>query len=342
MLTLCKYCCVTCGSFSVRRVVRARCTWDRAQADATKPGTDPSAPASPRLDGALHVTSLVHRSSLWSQHMYVNKYTRSVTPASSMPTSRHRRARARTRAHMAITTISLLETPRQHRPCQHFGTDFPTLAQEPYSHVHTRLCSRRHASHAHANVSARTCPRSYKSHFVITHATLLARARTRAMICLLLLFLICVGIGCGVVRVCVVFVFLSPQSGQDALFHRFPHLATSQLRWQDRVDPRRSHLLQQPEFSSRRLVCGFRVRRNPGYVDGDVKLPNWVPEDRRKISRVLLGAVSFHQATFDGLAVHQQCHVLAPQLFRMHVNCRHSSQELDHGNLSLSRLPLAC
>ena len=160
--TLCKICSVY--------DLRARCTWDRAQANARKPATDPS-----------HVTSTVHRSSLWSSHMYVSKYTRGATPATPMPKVS---VQTGPRTYQSLvckhTHATLLETPRQPRPCQRLDTDGPALVHEP-----------RHA-----------------------------------YFCFLL---ICAGID-SVVRVCVVFVFLSPQSGQDTLFHRFPHLATSQLR----------------------------------------------------------------------------------------------------------------
>ena len=133
--------------------------------------------------------------------MYVNKNNRGATPAAPMPNVSAQTGRARTRAIFASTHTPLLETPRQPRPCQRLGTDGPALVQEPLWQSHPYLRSRRHTSPAHANVSAQTGPRSYKSHLVITHPTLLetplqptfrhrrARVRKRATTCLLLLSL---------------------------------------------------------------------------------------------------------------------------------------------------------
>ena len=120
---------MTCGSFFSPTCNESALHLGSRASRRHKAG--PQTPArQPPHDGALHVTSPVHRSSLWSQHMYVNKYTRGATPASSMPT---------------------------------FDTDGPALAQEPLWRANAQCCSRCHASHAHASVSARTGPRSYKS-----------------------------------------------------------------------------------------------------------------------------------------------------------------------------------
>ena len=176
--------------------MRARSTWDRAKADATKPGHTPARRLPPRLDGARNVTSPAHRSSLWSSHMHVNKHTKGATPASPMPTFRQRRARARTRATLTGKRTTLLETPRQPRPCQRFGTDGPAHVEgslicksmspvltDQVSFVQRRtdatpgapssrvlICghittSPETPSRDHANVLAQTGPRSYKSHY---------------------------------------------------------------------------------------------------------------------------------------------------------------------------------
>ena len=218
---------------------------------------------------------------------------------------------------------SALQAPRQPRPCQRSTQTGPRSCQShirKYTHIFARDAT---PSHTHANVSAQTCTRS-------------PALATRTTTCFFLISLDVLAL----IRLSV-FVLCS-----------FSHL-TSAVKM---ISSNEFHTLQllssgdktgsthdAPIFSNNAKSHreGGSAGRNPGHV-GDVKPPNQVPEDRRMISRVLLGAVSFHQATFDGARCPPARSRIAPQLFRMHVNCRHSSQDLDHGNLSLSRLPLAC
>ena len=131
--------------FCVRRVIRARCTWDRAQADDTKPGHRPQRAGlpTPRRCAPRYITC----ASFFALE-HVCQQVHSKRHASLVHANvRHRRARARTRATLAGKRTMLLETPCQPRPCQRLGSQ-------------PQICSRRHASTAHANVSAQTGPRS--------------------------------------------------------------------------------------------------------------------------------------------------------------------------------------